>query len=70
MNLSLDFSGLSYEWSIHHLTYFETERPLEDGQIAASLGASLVQSRLNSRREWELHEDVRFTFSRVEFEEL
>lgn len=70
MNLLIDFSGLSYEWSINHLTFIETQRVLEDGQTVACLGASLVQSRLNSRREWELHEDVRFTFSRAEFEEL
>ncbi|MEW5958122.1 MAG: hypothetical protein AB1801_10385 [Chloroflexota bacterium] len=70
MNLSLDVSGLSHEWSINHLTIFETQHVLEDGQTAACLGLSLVQSRLNSRREWELHEDVRFTFSRAEFEEL
>jgi hypothetical protein len=70
MNLSFDFSGLSYEWSINHLTIFETQRTLEDGQSAECLGASLVQSRLNSQRAWELHEDVRFTFSRAEFEEL
>lgn len=70
MNLALDFRGLSYEWSINHLTFFETQRALEDDRTAACLGANLVQSRLNSRREWELHEDVRFTFSRAEFEEL
>ena len=70
MNLSLDFSGLSYEWSINHLAFFETQRALEDGQTAACLGASLVQFRLNLQRDWELHEDVRFTFSRAEFEEL
>ena len=70
MNLSIDFSGLSYEWSINHLSFFETECTLEDGQTASGLGLSLVQSRLNSRREWELHEDIRFTFSRAEFEEL
>ena len=70
MNLSLDFSGLSYEWSVNHLKFFETQRTLEDGQIASCLGANLVQSRLNSQREWELHEDVHFTFSRAEFAEL
>ncbi|HEX9921836.1 MAG TPA: hypothetical protein VGD99_04175 [Anaerolineae bacterium] len=70
MNLSLEFSGLSYEWSINHATFSETQRTLEDGRTAACLGTSLVQSRLNSQREWELHEDVRFTFSRAEFEEL
>jgi len=70
MDLAIDFSGLSYEWSINHLAFFETGRTLEDGQTAACLGTSLVQSRLNSRREWELHEDVCFTFSRAEFEEL
>lgn len=70
MNLSIDFSGLSYEWSINHLAFFETQRTLEDGRIAMCLGVSLVQSRLNSQREWKLHEDVRFTFSRVEFAEL
>jgi hypothetical protein len=70
MNLAIDFSGLSYEWSINHISFSETERTLETGQTAACLGASLVQSRLNSRREWELHEDIRFTFSRAEFEEL
>jgi hypothetical protein len=70
MNLSIDFSGLSYEWSINHLTFFETQRTLEDAQPASCLGASLVQSRLNPRREWELHEDVGFTFSRAELQEL
>jgi hypothetical protein len=70
MNLSLDFSGLSYEWSINHLTIFETQRALEAGQTAACLGLNLGQPRLNARREWELHQDVRFTFSRAEFEEL
>ena len=70
MNLSFDVSGLSYEWSINHVAFFETQRTLEDGQAAACLGLSLVQSRLNPRREWELHEDARFTFSRAEFEEL
>ena len=70
MNLSLDFSGLSYEWSVNHLAFFETERTLEDGQTATCLGLSLVQSRLNPRRKWELHEDARFTFSRAEVEEL
>jgi hypothetical protein len=70
MNLALDFSGLSHEWSINHVTFSETQRTLEDGRTAACLGASLVQSRLNSQREWELHKDVHFTFSRAEFEEL
>jgi hypothetical protein len=70
MNLSLDFSGLSHKWSVYDVTFFETQRALEDGQTAACLGASLVQSRLNSRREWERHEDVRFTFRWAEFEEL
>lgn len=70
MDLAIEFSGLSYEWSIHHLAFFETQRVLEDGQTRTCLAASLVQSRLNSRREWELHEDVRFTFSRAEFVEL
>lgn len=70
MNLALDFRGLSYEWSINHLTIFETQRILEDGQTAACLGLSLVQSRLKPRREWELHEDVGFTFSRAEFVEI
>jgi hypothetical protein len=70
MNLTIDFSGVSYEWSINHVSFFETERGLEDGQTVACLGASLVQSRLNPWREWELHEDIRFTFSRAEFEEL
>lgn len=70
MNVAIDFSGLSCEWSVNHLKFFETHRVLEDGQIEACLGANLVQSRLNPRREWKLHEDVRFTFSRAEFEEL
>jgi hypothetical protein len=70
MNLAIDFSGLSHEWSINHVTFFEMERVIEDGRTAACLGASLVQSRLNAHREWELHEDIRFTFSQAEFEEL
>jgi len=70
MNVAIDFSGLSYEWSVNHLNFFETQRALEDGQEVACLGLSLVQSRLNPRREWELHDDVRCTFSRAEFEEL
>ena len=70
MNVAVDFSGLSYEWSVNHLEFFETKRVLEDGQTEGCLGANLVQSRLNSQRKWELHEDVRFTFSRAEFEEL
>jgi hypothetical protein len=70
MDLSIDFSGLSYEWSINHMRFFETQRALEDGQSTPCLGASLMQPHLNTRREWELREDVRFTFSRAEFEEL
>lgn len=70
MNVAIDFSGLSYEWSVNHLTFFETQRALEDGHNESCLGANLVQSRLNSQREWELHEDIRFTFSQAEFEEL
>ena len=70
MNLSLDFSSLSHEWSVNYVTFFETQRALESGLTAACLGLSLIQSRLNPRREWELHEDVRFTFNRAELEEL
>ncbi|MEW5960818.1 MAG: hypothetical protein AB1801_24095 [Chloroflexota bacterium] len=39
MNLSIDVSGLSYEWSINHMALFETQRTLEDGQTAACLVA-------------------------------
>ncbi len=70
MNLTLNFSGLSYEWSINYLQFFETQRPLEGGQTEACLGVSLVQSRLSAARQWELHEDVRFTCGRAEFAEL
>ena len=70
MNVAVDVSGLSYEWSVNHLTFFETQCTLEDGHNESCLGSNLVQSRLNSQREWELHEDIRFTFSRAEFEEL
>lgn len=70
MNVAIDFSGLSTEWSVNYLKLFETQRTLEDGHNESCLGANLVQSRLNSDREWELHEDIRFTFSQAEFEEL
>lgn len=70
MKVAIDVSGLSYEWSVNHLKFFEMQRTLEDGHNEACLGANLVQFRLNSQRKWELHEDIRFTFSRAEFEEL
>jgi hypothetical protein len=70
MNVTIDFSGLSHEWSVNYLKFFETQRILEEGQTEACLGVNLVQSRLNSQRKWELHNDVCFTFNRAEFKEL
>jgi len=70
INVAIDFSGLSTDWSVNHLTFFDTQRTLEDGHNESCLGANLMQSRLNPDREWKLHQDVRFTFSRAEFEEL
>ena len=70
MNLSMAFSGLSYEWSINHVSISEARRTLEDGRVEACLEAVLTQSRLNNERQWELYDSLKFTFSRAEFEEL
>jgi hypothetical protein len=69
-DLVVSFSGLAYEWSINRLDLAGASRKLEDGRLASCLLAVLVQPRLSPAREWQLHEDVTFTFESAEFEEL
>jgi hypothetical protein len=70
MNLAMAFSGLSYEWSINHISISEARRTLEDGRVEACLEAVLAQHKLNHARQWELYDSLTFTFSQAEFQEL
>jgi hypothetical protein len=67
--LTIAFSGNSYEWAVDTLTIAETERSREVGGVEACLKATLVQKRLNESREWVRHEDVTFTFRGCSFRE-
>ena len=69
-DISMSFSGISYEWSIINLTITEAVRPREVGGEEACLKAVLTQSRLNDEREWVLHEDISFTFRDCAFREI
>lgn len=69
-DLSISFSGVSYEWAINNLTIEESRRTREDGKEESCLRAVLSQSRLKGGREWALHEDLSFTFRSCAFLEI
>ena len=61
-DLIINFSGNSYEWSIHSVSISEARRTREDGLEEDCLKAVVVQNRLEDGRRWMLHEDISFTF--------
>ncbi len=76
-DLAVLVSGLPYEWSIKYVAIAAATRCLDGVHLGGvqvrwtpCLELVLVQSRLNSNREWELHEDVRLSFDHAELEEL
>jgi hypothetical protein len=66
-DLAIEFSGNSYEWAVDDLTIASTERSREGCGLEACMKAVIVQKRLNDKREWIRHEDVRFTFRSCSF---
>lgn len=69
-DLSIAFSGQSYEWAIANLSFTETTRSREDGSVEPCLKATLLQHRLTDGREWVIHEDLSFTFTEATFDEV
>ncbi len=69
-DLSIDFSGKSYEWSILDLSISQTERAAETDRQVRCMQATLTQNRLHNRKEWQPHTDLAFTFQYAEFSEL
>ncbi len=66
--LSIAFSGFSYEWSINSLAISQATRPNEAGGVEKCLKAVITQPRLVDGK-WELNEDFSFTFLEAEFAE-
>jgi hypothetical protein len=69
-DVSADFSGNSYEWSISNVSINEARRQSENGAIEECLQLIVVQNRLDSAREWRLHDDLSFTFKTCTFREI
>ncbi len=68
--IEIAFSGLSYEWSVNHVEFREGQRTIETNDLEPCLAFALWQPMLTAKREWELKEVMRFTFTKAEFMEL
>jgi len=68
--LEISFSGFAYEWSVNGLHIQEAVRRTELQASQPCFSAFLLQNRLSQKNEWQLHEDLKFTFLQAEFAEL
>lgn len=68
-DLSFNFSGQSYEWSILNVLVTESTRTREDGSNESCFKAVFLQNRLESNA-WKPSEDVAFTFTEGSFHEI